>query len=50
MEPSLYSLYKESQGTDEYNSFGGQNSFQERNARKECVKLIIHYSKHLAVM
>ncbi|KAL0871209.1 hypothetical protein ABMA27_004981 [Loxostege sticticalis] len=35
MEPSLYSLYKESQGTDEYNSFGGQNSFQERNARKD---------------
>ncbi|XP_063829248.1 uncharacterized protein LOC135078651 [Ostrinia nubilalis] len=36
MEPSLYSLYKESQGTDEYNSYAnGQNSYQERNARKE---------------
>ncbi|KAG6443316.1 hypothetical protein O3G_MSEX002751 [Manduca sexta] len=36
MEPSLYSLYKESQGTDEYVSYAnGQNSYQERNQAKK---------------
>lgn len=34
MEPSLYSLYKESQGTGEYNSVvNGQNSYQERKSK-----------------
>ncbi|KAM3965869.1 uncharacterized protein ACR2FA_000199 [Aphomia sociella] len=37
MDPSLYSLYKESQGTDEYNSYAnGQNSYLEHNQHKKA--------------
>ncbi|XP_031764856.2 uncharacterized protein LOC113516207 [Galleria mellonella] len=37
MDPSLYSLYKESQGADEYNSYvNGQNSYRERNQHKKA--------------
>ncbi|XP_059052661.1 uncharacterized protein LOC131847195 isoform X2 [Achroia grisella] len=38
LDPSLYSLYKESQGTDEYyySYVNGQNSHQERNQQKKA--------------